>query len=245
MSDFTSTLKDIKSGGYWVFHIDSARPKQNFNDSHPQLQEFVQQNKIELRGWDYPHFPTHNGERQGLSNIDGGIASWCNADMMKEIWRLFFDGEFIHYDALNEDWYASDAWVANQAPYNTVSSHTVVDTINILFRLTEFFEFAKRLAISDFYNSDIMINIELRHVMDRRLVLLDQRRVPLRGNYRSAQDTISAFNKSVSVRDLRVESSNYALEAAVRVFHLFQWNTVSKDQLLADQQKLLERRLNF
>jgi hypothetical protein len=245
MSDFKSTLKDIKSHGYWVFHLDPVRPKQNFDNNHPQLQNFVQEYRIKLRGWDFPHVPTNNNDRHAINNIDGGVAAWVNADMFKEVWRLFFDGEFIQYSGLNEDWYHTDQWVARQAPYNKIEPNTVIDIIDILYKLTEFFEFAKILAIKDFYNGDVKIKVELRNVINRQLVLLDPSRVPLHGDYTSAVDTILAFDETVSAKDLRIDSSKYALKAAMKTYHLFQWNHASSDQLASDQQKFIERRLGW
>jgi hypothetical protein len=242
MSDFKDTLKDIKSRGYWTFHFDLVRPLASRTMSHVELQRLAQDNAIRLRGWDVPHVPTIPNERNDIYNIDNGIESWCNAGSQKEIWRIFFDGEFVFYVALDEDWYDGDEWLKNRAPFNSIQPKTVLNAISsVIYEVTEVFEFAKRLVADGFFEGDIHIHAQLNGVLDRRLVVMDPGRIPLNPQYVARQDKIIAFDNTMASKEFRANSTELAAQAILKVFHMFQWNTASSEQIAVEQEKLFKR----
>ncbi len=242
MSDFKSTLKDIKSHGYWTFRFDLVKPLTSRTMSHLELQQLAQENAIQLRGWDVPHVPTQPNERQDLYNIENGIESWCNAGIQKEIWRLFFDGEFIFYVALDEDWYENDDWLKGQAPFNSVQPKTLLNAISsVVYEITEVFEFAKRLIAAGFFEGNIKIHAQLNGTKNRRLVVFDPGRIPLNPYYIARQDNVVAFDETIAAKDFRTNSTELAADAVIKVFRMFQWNTANREQIAVEQEKLFKR----
>jgi hypothetical protein len=241
MSDFKSTLKDIKSHGYFVFHIDSVSPQEPADKDYGALQELVRNNSVHLRGWPLPYVPTHN-KNQGLHNIDAGIQAWCNHGMEKEIWRLFFDGEFIYYSAVNEDWFRGDDWIGSGSPLSSIEPGTILNAVgSVIYKITEMLEFARNLALVEFLKGDVRIRVELRGMQDRRLAVLEPNRMPLNPFYIAQQDTITPLDIAISTKELRLKSNELAAKAIIATFRMFQWNTVGESQIVDEQEKLFKR----
>ena len=242
MSDMKSTLASLKSQGYWVFHFKPTRSFSLEDKNYEALQQIVHENAVQLRGWDVPHVPTSSAEHQDLYNIDEGIEAWCDFGMQKEVWRLFFDGEFVSYVALDEDWFGNDDWLKNQQPYVSVKPGTILNPIgSVIFELTEIMVFVKRLVVADFIKGDVKVHIELRNVQGRRLDLLDPGRVPFHTVYSARQNEITVFDEVISSKDLRQQSTKLATKAALKVLNMFQWNSISPEQIADEQEKLFKR----
>jgi hypothetical protein len=242
VSDLKSTLKTIKSAGYWVFHVKPTRRIEVKGMDYEKLRQLVIESSVQLRGWDVPHVPMATAENQDLYNIDNGLEAWCDLGFQKEVWRLYFDGEFILYVALDEDWYGQDGWTSGQPPFNSVEPKSVLNPIGgVIFHVTEMLEFVKRLVAADFLHGEVHIHIELRNVIGRRLDLLDPRRVPFHSVYASRQNEITALDENLSVLDLRRHSTEIAGKAILKVLNMFQWNSISAKQIAEEQEKLFKR----
>lgn len=242
MNDLESTLKTIKSAGYWMFHVRPVKPVVAENMTYQSLQQLVRESSVQLRGWDVPHVPTSTAEHQDLYNIDQGIESWSDFGSQKEVWRLFFDGEFIFYVALDEDWFGDDDWLRNQSPFNAVKPNTILNPIGgVIYQLTEMVEFVKRLVTADLLQGNIHLHLELRNAKGRKLGLLDPGRVPFHGVYAARQNVIQALDETILGADLRRQSADIAARASLKVLNMFQWNSVSLQQINEEQQKLFKR----
>jgi hypothetical protein len=116
-----------------------------------------------------------------------------------------------------------------------------LDVIETLFRLTEIYEFASRLSQKMSLQGSISISVELLQVKSRILTALEFHRAWW-GYYPSAEDNLRHI-KEVPVAELIGDSAQLALDAAIWVFHRFQWNDPNQTVLQNDQQKLLTRTL--
>ncbi len=242
MGDMKSTLRVIKSHGYWVIHFKPTKNYEVENKNYTNLQQLVRNSAVQLRGWDVPHVPTSSAEHQDMYNIDDGIEAWCDFGIHKEVWRLFFDGEFIAYIALNEDWYQDDSWLNNQLPFKSIQPDKILNPIgSVMYAVTEWFEFIKRLIEAEHIKGDVKVHIELRNVLDRKLDLLDHMRVPLRGIYAARQNEIIAIDEVVPSIDLRQQSTKVASKAIIKILHMFQWNGLMEQQISIEQDKLFKR----
>src|SRR3989442_1688113 len=90
----------VRSRGFWRVVI---RPSRFVAERAPlrDLETIVRDSIVQLRGWDYPHFP-----REGVTRGDDFILALTEAGWLAhlEVWRLYQSGQFIHLFAMREDW---------------------------------------------------------------------------------------------------------------------------------------------
>ena len=73
-----------------------------------QCFEIMQQTKVRLRGWDYPHLSSRAAERATGLNW---IASWALFMGHNEYWRFYQSGQFLHLFSVTE--ITHDGWSAS------------------------------------------------------------------------------------------------------------------------------------
>src|ERR1043166_6582061 len=92
--------KKIRSRGYWrvvirpsSFIAERARLR--------DLEQIARDTVVQLRGWDYPHFP-----RDGVTRGNDFIEALTDSGWIQhiELWRLYQSGQFVHLFAMREDW---------------------------------------------------------------------------------------------------------------------------------------------
>ena len=89
----------VLEGPHWRVNL---RPSEYLPELIPTLSqcfEIIQQTKVHLRGWDYPHLSTRNTERASGSNW---IASWTPFMNHNEYWRFYQSGQFLHLFSVRE-----------------------------------------------------------------------------------------------------------------------------------------------
>src|SRR5262249_46489494 len=114
---------------------------------------------------------------------------------------------------------------------------------NTVYRVTEIYEFAARLAAKGIFSSDLSITVELHGMKDRGLVITAHMRAPLLENYICRVDDLPYPPKVVSIETLLAQSSELALENIVWFFERFNWQNIPVHVIRDDQRRLLERRL--
>ena len=95
-----------------------------------------------MRGWPYPHA---NEDR--IKNGDDWIECECNSHEIREYWRFYQSGQFVHYFSVLEDYVPEAAKIAQALgwrPSEKVSGY--LEILSTLFRVTEIYEFASRLT---------------------------------------------------------------------------------------------------
>ena len=238
--NFEKTLEKIKSRGYWRINVFPNNKKQSL--PIPECKELVRTSSVSLRGWDYPHIPTHNDAEQEFYVIDKRIESWIDWHLFKEVWRFYCNGQFVHFFGMLDDWYEDDPMLVNTR-YQTVKPGEAMDVLGLLFRLTEIYSFIKNLSANPIYDDGINIEISLCNTKNRKLVLLDTSRVPLSCEYKNFNDNIILQKKLVSPKESEDNFKKFALEDAKHIYQQFQWENPPISNFEEDQNKLIERRI--
>jgi len=122
----------------------------------------------------------------------------------------------------------------------------VLELLMVLYKLTEIYEFASRLAQKGVLDEQMSLTIELHGMRDRRLICLSKPFFSAFGSYIS-QEAALKFEATLVVQDLIGRVAEHALEQSLQVFERFNWRDARLPEnvtnLRADQRKLLERTL--
>lgn len=232
-------IKKIKSRGYWRIQF-MPKPKIDGRiSSLSACREIARKAVVELRGWDYPHFPTHNDEKQRLDNYSDYIGSWINWESFKELWRMYLDGAFIHYFGMLEDWYDEDSW--SDAIHRAITPGSILEIVHVIYRVTEIFIFFSRLVKQKIYTDAIIIEIALFKTDGRKLHISDPMRMPLITDYIAASTEI-IFKEEYTVQEIEEKPVELALDVILFIFERFNWSKPPIDTIKSDQRNLLERK---
>ena|SRR3989338_6212869 len=238
-------VSSILTHPYWRVNV---RPERYDADLIPSLAEcyrLIEQTKVSLRGWDYPHL-SHRDTQRGVG--DNWVASWSDFDGHKEYWRLYQSGQFLHLFSVRE---ATDsAWrekLEHQAKAHDIDHEGEIDwskvpgffsILNFIYTVTEVFEFSSRLCQKGLYTGAPIISIQLNGI--KGFVLMTDLDRAWHGYYAASQDLLE---HSWQVRSdvLIADSAAQALNAIDWFFQRFNWLNPSKQILREDQRKFLTR----
>jgi len=231
----TNALTKITSRGYWKVVIRPSVFKQDRIENLRICEELVRDCQVVLRGWDYPHYrEIHSGRDFIWSETDWQIH--------KEFWRFYQSAQFVNYFGCEEDWWSESKLASsNMKEYRPGEALEIICT---LFRLTEIYEFASRLAQRDAFGKEVALIVELRGMNNRRLIAIG--RILFSPDYICREEHLR-YEESYSVQELIAKKSELALENALWLFERFDWRHVRSSETVAilreDQKKLPERRL--
>lgn len=236
----------VQDGPHWRVHF---RPETYEAELIPSLKkciEIVEQTKLSIRGWDYPHFSGRDSEREFGSNW---IASWSSF-VGHEYWRFYQSGQFLHLFSVQED--ANPEWreqlkasakghlnwgSEEQRDWNKVPGFLSV--LNFLFTVTEVFEFAARLCEKGVYRGRARVSIEIKHI--KGFVLVHEwGRAWM--HYYAATEKNLGHEWQLGSEDLLAQSKEHSLAATRWFFERFGWLNPSDQILRADQENFLKRR---
>jgi len=214
-----ATLAELKTRGYYRINF---RPREYRSDALElsACQDLVQENKVSLRGWDYPHFP----KELELNVRDDHYEGWTNWAGYREVWRLYQSEQFIILRALREDWASESMFQDLQLQPGSVLS--VIGSL--VYELTEACEFLARLHRAGLYGEGAVLRIRLSGTRGRALWIDDRGRVPLLHTYRCDADEIT-FEKALSASELVVGDPSLAIAAIRHVLDRFGWHNPSDD----------------
>lgn len=242
--NFKATLKKIKLRGHWIINIQPNDVIEERIISVTKCEDIVKQSSIHLRGWDYPHFPTHNIENQAIYAANDRTEAWIDWEMYKEIWRFYKNGHFIHYAALREDWTEEGTWKITNDPWSNIKPGKILAIVNNIYTITEIFLFAKNLMETDLYEAGISIELTLVNTDGRVLQTMDPMRAPLLMEYKTMINDITLPkklypNKEAFLKQFMRDSLNLCVELCYQ----FNWKNPPIEVIKEDQKKLIERRI--
>lgn len=244
MPDFKTTSDKIKQRGYWKIEFYPAIFQEEAINSLLDCKTAISESAVQLRGWDYPHVPTQNDDKQEIYSKDSNhYESWIDWSIYKEVWRFYKSGKFIHLRGLFEHWYDSYEVVLAPNPLAKLAPNTVVDIVNVVYTLTEAFIFLYNLANHMQAISDFELRISMCDVENNKLVVLDPSRMPLHWQPVTHTKDISAAKYTLHKADVidKEQMLKLARNASQAVFENFEWQ--ASDSLLEElQKKLLSRR---
>ena len=190
----------IRSKGYWRIDI---RPADYVRDrvQYSALKSVLERTVVRLRGWDFPHFEGQGNERRG-DNWIGSETAW---NQIREAWRFYQSGQFVYLRGVIVDWIEPERVPLARVPMG-VPSLGVGDA---LFTISEIFEFASRLSVTDAGADQMRVEIELRNTAGRLLYVDDQRRMSMDNQY-SFHDPALTTSVVISRADLAGRSRELA-----------------------------------
>jgi hypothetical protein len=223
---------------HWRVSFQPDRYQEDRIPSLGRCVELVQQSKVLLRGWDFPHLSHHEEERHYAANY---LASWADFMGTIEYWRLYQSGQFVHLNAVEEivrpDWKAGKFNVGGMRSENewaAVPGH--LNFLNAFYRIIEVFEFAARLSEKGVYDNQLEISIQLKQVRGFVLTADTGRHWPV---MRAANDDDLCRSWMFAVPTLIAERSELSLSAAVWFFERFSWLNPPLEVLRREQQNFL------
>jgi len=239
--DFQSTLKIIKSRGYWKIHLYPST--MDFLPIEPinKGKEIIKNTSVQLRGWDYPHFPKQSFEHQNIYVSGDKIEAWVDYDYHKEVWRLYNTGQFLHLFSLGEDWLMESHWSSGEL--KKIPSGTVLSIEWSIFLITEIYYFIKNLIEAGLYKNEIILEMIIVGTKNRELTIFDPMRMPFIENYKSASKEIIFPKKIYEIKEFEINYLDLAYEQIFYLFNQFNWDNPNKSAIREDQKRLIERRL--
>lgn len=186
-----------------------------------ECEKTVELSSVSLRVWDYPHF-NRNHLIRDVNYVQ------CTADFIShiELWRYFQSGQFFHKFSCIEDWEPS---VTGRG----------LDVLSTLYRMTEIYEFAMRLAKKDLLGLQPKIAMVLNDMQNRTLMMFDRSRFMPR-DYVCTAPALPR-SRSLAVSDLISNGHQIAIEETLWIFERFGWTAPHLQQMLeTDQSKFLK-----
>ncbi|SCZ86146.1 AlbA family DNA-binding domain-containing protein [Nitrosomonas mobilis] len=239
----------IKTYPFWRVQY---HPEFYDSDLIPTLSDcfrLVEKSRVQFRGWDFPHLARSSDSSHGVVRGSQSIGSWANFMGSMEYWYLFQSGQFVHFSALREatetEWRdkLQQATKSHLGRLGSVDWDTVpgyISLVNLIYTVTEYFEFAARICQAGVYKGNLDIDIGLTGVKGYMLTT-DWDRMWSQ-NCVASEDNLSKTWK-VSSESLVSESLEHSLKAIVWLVECLGWLSPNEESIRSDQKKLISGRL--
>lgn len=238
----------VLSDPHWRINIRPEAYNPRLIASLSECFHIVEQTKLSLRGWDYPHLSHRQTERGQGSNW---VASWSDFQGRREYWRMYQSGQFLHLfsveETTNPAWRAKLEGVAKShlsqrylRDLDWSSVRGFLSIRNFLYTVTEVFEFAARLCQKNLYDSSLAISIQLKET--NGYLLTSEPLRPLWSCYISREDNLGN-SWALPCDELVSASADKSLDAVLWFFERFGWMRPPVDQFRQDQANFLQGRL--
>ena len=234
-------INKIKQKGYWKVIIRPTKFIANRFDDLGGCESPLIENRLSLRGWDYPHIEPI--EVAGSDSIRS-LCDW-SAGPMYEAWRFYKNGMFVHLFSMREDLRLSDDQIASSImQFGTLANRDIeslLDIISTLYTVTEIFLFASNLA-KNLIKDDMQIIIELNMTKNRLLFFWGNPfrylSMPYVCNYEPVK-----IEKTISYNELMDNPNEIALDTTIEILKQFNWKNVKREMFIEDQRKFIEKHL--
>ncbi|MFA6583630.1 MAG: hypothetical protein WCS77_04965 [Elusimicrobiaceae bacterium] len=206
----------------------------------------IENTAVKLRGWHYPYVSAKPSE---LGHGKDCVASWTAERKHLEYWRFYQSGQFLHLfaireifeprwqDVLKEHVQKKMGWDRN-INWSDVRGYISIE--NFIYRMTEIFEFAARLATQEIYKGSLYVCVELKGV--ENFVLSSDSRSEWHGYYASVEDSLG-FSWKLECREIISDSPRHAIRACMWFFERFGWLSPPPEVLKREQEIFLSRSL--
>lgn len=243
MADFKTTSEKVKQRSYWKVEYFPTTYTDSAVSSLSECKLAISESAVLLRGWDYPHVPTQDDEKQGIYPKDSNhYESWIDWSIHKEVWRFYKSGKFIQLRGLFEQWYDEYEVFLAPNPLAMLEPNSVVDIIEVIFTLTEAYLFLYNLSEHMREIESFELRISMCNMENKKLVVLDPSRTPLHWQPISHTENIVAASEVLKKADLidKEQMLKLARQAARTVFDNFEWQP--NESLLEELQAKLQSR---
>ncbi len=190
--------------------------------------DLVERNRVSLRGWDFPHISHRQDDQGGTERGNSYVESWCDWQSFLEFWRMHRSGQFLSYNAVHGDAEAVE------------DGHGVrwLNVVETIYTVSEFVEFAHRLARAGTYRDGYLLDISLRNTAGRRLNA-GRGRMPFWDNQSSNAATIQ-IERRVDPDAIEAGAIPTSLGVLLELFDAFGWNP-DANQIRGDQEAFYRR----
>ena len=154
-------LQKIRSRGYWRVIIRPYSFMENRIADRAELLHVLEKASVEFKGWGFPHIDAGRTPDEGPDWIGQEIC-W---DCIRELWRFYQSGQFIHYFGMPEDWDKAFGLLPQ------FEGKVSLDPKVLLLQFTEIFEFASRLTFTDAGDEGLRVDIKVDNIKDHLLIL--------------------------------------------------------------------------
>jgi len=155
----SAVLEKIKEHGNWHVIIRPETFIQERIDLLSLCEELVEKHQVRHRGWYFPHTDASRLQR-GLDYIE--LETDCPPH--PEAWRFYQSGQFVFWSALGEDHLEHYPF---QGTGREVQPGEWLRVLSSLFRLSEVYEFAARLAQQGVLGDQLCLRVELNGTKGR------------------------------------------------------------------------------
>jgi hypothetical protein len=225
-------LERIRQVGHWRVNYRPLRAATE-QLSLARCREVVEKARVSMRGWDFPHISYSRDDKPesgGYDNAGDHLENWTDWYGFAEFWRMYRSTQFLTYIALREDTMKEEHGNP-QVP--------ILEVVSTIYSITEFFEFAHRLAGQGLYDAGANISIILSGTQGRHLRAGVGKFPFLHALTTSAPNV--EIDHRLSADQLRSdEYRSFAVKACLEVFDQFGWNP-ARSQIEADQERFYQR----
>jgi hypothetical protein len=227
----TAALPKIRERGYWHVLVRPTAFKRDLVPSLRELELAVESSIVQIRGWDYPHWP-----KQGVRRIEESIEGSVDWEDHKEYWRAYESGQFVHFFAMREDWLGENSSLRRVPvePRRVLGYETTIHTFS------EIFLFAARWTSKLGLGPEVLIRVSIYELAGRRLHTFDFGRVPFEPA-RSAAVGSFTYEKLYAPSELIANPAELAVVPLRQLFEQFHWD-VADENVKEVQRKLIESR---
>lgn len=230
---------EIKSRGYWRINFRPLTLSQPL-ESLQQCEDLVDQNRVSLRGWDYPHMPRREGDDTGVVRLENAVEGWVDWSGHREFWRMYTSSQFLHYRAINTEWRELDRWGGNPpSNWGTPIEGPVLGVIDNAWMITEACEFLSRLHANGLYDDGVELKIQLMNTKDRTLWIDATRRSPFSYDRKTGAESLT-FARTLGPEQLENPRA-ITVDALAYFFDKFGWQP-AEGQLTEIVSDLYDRR---
>jgi hypothetical protein len=236
----TAFLAEIRNRPHWKVRF---KPSEFLPERLASLRECnraVEQSRVVMRGWDYPHFSMDENERGRGQNW---ISSKTAFNGHIEYWRLYQSAQFIHYfvvqEVANEEW--AEECLKNlmgHLPYLSEEDFSGIrgafSLKNFTWTIAEIFEFAARLYEHIVGIESFSLEISLVDCQGLALAADQNRCWP--SLYRLSNDC--TYELEVDLAALVASEREMTEKAVSWFFERFGWDVQSVAMIRKDLQEL-------
>jgi hypothetical protein len=225
-------IAKIKSRGYWEVIIRPLKFEKELLKNLKDCANLVLENKVRLRGWDYPHVSNKYGIQSGDNWVEN-VTDWSSYE---EFWRMYQSGQFFHLFGCREDWWGPVQIFWSEK--HTLEPGYGLSFLSTLYTFTEIYEFVSRLSKKGLFDDFLNVSITLHGMKKRRIVTLEINRT-LNDNYICNIEDIQ-LNRKIATSEIIGKSSEFAVDDTYRVFERFNWLDPPRQVLNEEQSKFLK-----
>jgi hypothetical protein len=204
--------------------------------------ELIEKYQVRYRGWPFPHFSRSRSNQRQFAN--NWVAAWNEFSGHIEYWRFFQSKQFLYLGSVREktesDWDAKLRAAARDSLEDIDSVPGFFSLTNLIYNVTEYFEFLARLCEAEVYSEELQIEIGLYGIKGFILAPNDHWwDLPV---YAATSEHLEN-TWQITPADVVARSKVWSMEAITWIIERLGWRRPPVHEFSDVQEKLLARRI--